>query len=204
MLDWDRVQSIAMRVGGLLKARHETVAITESSCGGLVSAALLSVPGASTYYKGADCAYTRESQARYFPPELMDQVKRGEVKYGAEEFMLRRARFVRSALGADWGISETGQTGPTFLRVKAKGPFEQDGAGEGGIRRLAEGEGRARAVVAVSGGPVGGGERAERVATDFKDRERNMEEFACRCLLLLESALLAKGCTGGGHGVAKL
>ena len=39
-------------VGSLLKERRETLAVSESSAGGLINAALVAVPGASAYYLG--------------------------------------------------------------------------------------------------------------------------------------------------------
>ena len=48
----DELEALAAEVGERLKARGETVAVAESSSGGLVSAALLSVPGASKYFLG--------------------------------------------------------------------------------------------------------------------------------------------------------
>ena len=53
---------------------------------------------------------------RIFHSDLMDKVKNGKVKYGAEEFMLLRASDVARKLNATYGLSETGQTGPVFLR----------------------------------------------------------------------------------------
>ena len=54
----DQLMSLAAEVGEALKARGEKVAVAESSSGGLISAALLSVPGASAYYLGGAVVYT--------------------------------------------------------------------------------------------------------------------------------------------------
>ncbi len=48
----DRLTEMAGGLGALLTARGATVAVAESSAGGLISAALLAVPGASAYYAG--------------------------------------------------------------------------------------------------------------------------------------------------------
>ena len=53
---------LAEKVGTLLKARCETIAISESSAGGLVSAALLTLPGASAYFLGGVVVYTRAAR----------------------------------------------------------------------------------------------------------------------------------------------
>ena len=46
------LNALAGEIAALLKARGETIAVAESSAGGLISAALLSVPGASAYFLG--------------------------------------------------------------------------------------------------------------------------------------------------------
>ncbi len=53
---------LAERAGALLKARGDTVAVAESSAGGLACAALLAVPGASAYFRGGVVAYTRDAR----------------------------------------------------------------------------------------------------------------------------------------------
>jgi hypothetical protein len=56
-VDHSRVRRIAER----LVARRETIAVSESSAGGLISAALLAVPGASAYFVGGGVIYTRKA-----------------------------------------------------------------------------------------------------------------------------------------------
>ena len=51
--------SVAEQIAAKLIARKETIAVAESSTGGLISAALLSVPGASAYFLGGGVVYTR-------------------------------------------------------------------------------------------------------------------------------------------------
>ena len=58
----DQLTSMGGSVGALLKERRETVAVAESSAGGLISAALLSVPGASSYFVGGGVIYTRDAR----------------------------------------------------------------------------------------------------------------------------------------------
>ncbi|HYI06553.1 MAG TPA: CinA family protein, partial [Reyranella sp.] len=48
----DSLLPLAKKVGEKLKARKETVGVSESSAGGLISAVLLAVPGASAYFMG--------------------------------------------------------------------------------------------------------------------------------------------------------
>ena len=85
-------------VGALLKERQQTVSVTESSCGGLISASLVAVPGCSAFYVGGATIYTRTAQ------------------YGllhVAESALMNSRNVRAALGTTWALSETGASGPT-------------------------------------------------------------------------------------------
>ena len=53
---------MAASVAEMLKARGETVAVSESSCGGLISAALVSIAGASNFFLGGAVSYTQASR----------------------------------------------------------------------------------------------------------------------------------------------
>src|SRR5688500_278142 len=100
----------AERVAVLLKARNETVAVGESAAGGLITAALLAVPGASAYCLGGTVLYTRQAwdALRDFSPELL-----GGHRSASEGNALARARIVRERFGASWGLGETGAAGPS-------------------------------------------------------------------------------------------
>jgi len=100
----------AAQVGAALIARKETIAIAESSSGGLLSAALLSVPGASAYYLGGAVVYTARARMR-----LLDLPREsvGGLRSASEPYAALLARTVRERFRADWGISETGAAGPT-------------------------------------------------------------------------------------------
>ena len=52
------LNSMAASVGALLKQYQQTIAVAESAAGGLISASLLAVPGASAYYVGGAVVYT--------------------------------------------------------------------------------------------------------------------------------------------------
>lgn len=101
---------IAQEVARLLKVRKETVAVAESSAGGLITAALLAVPGASAYCRGGLVIYTRHALLAL---KDMDVGMLRGVKPATEEYALFEARAVRSRFAADWGIGETGAAGPT-------------------------------------------------------------------------------------------
>jgi nicotinamide-nucleotide amidase len=101
---------LAEKIAARLKARKETIAIAESSTGGLISAALLSVPGASVYFMGGAVIYTRTARAVLMgiTPEMMEG-KRASTEYYAGLL----AATVRQKFATTWGIGETGATGPT-------------------------------------------------------------------------------------------
>jgi len=113
---------LAEKAGAILKARNETVAVAESSAGGLISAALLAVPGASAYYKGGGVFYTRDSRTQ------MLAMPREKIIPSSEQSALYLANAARDLLDATWAIGETGAAGPTgpsgrlFLAIA--GPFE--------------------------------------------------------------------------------
>lgn len=94
----------------LLKARGQTVAVAESSSGGLISAALLSVPGASAFYLGGAVVYTARARMRLLglPREAV-----AGMRSASEPYALLLARTIRETLGTNWGLSETGASGPT-------------------------------------------------------------------------------------------
>jgi PncC family amidohydrolase len=101
---------LAEKLAARLKDRKQTIAVAESSCGGLVSAALLAVPGASAYFVGGGVIYTPRARAALLG---VAREALGDARSQTEEYALVLARAVREACGTDWGIGETGSTGPT-------------------------------------------------------------------------------------------
>ena len=109
-LTFDDLLADARQVAALLMARRHTLAVAESSTGGLISAALLAVPGASAFYLGGGVIYTPRARHR-----LLD-LKREEVRglRGATEAYARvLADRARTRFSATWGLGETGATGPS-------------------------------------------------------------------------------------------
>ncbi|KAB7646609.1 nicotinamide-nucleotide amidohydrolase family protein [Polymorphobacter fuscus] len=100
----------AAELAALLKARRQTVAVAESSTGGLISAALLAVPGASAYYLGGGVIYTPRARHRLLG--LRREDVRG-LTSASEPYAALLAETVRRQFSATWGISETGASGPT-------------------------------------------------------------------------------------------
>ena len=153
--------SRAERVAALLIARRQTVAVSESSTGGLVSAALLSVPGASAYFLGGGIIYTgtaREALLGVGPSMIVG------MRSATEAMARLLARTVRERLAADWGLAETGATGP-------KGNRYGDAAGH--------------SCIAICGPQT----RCMTLETGRSEREDNMWRFAREALALFEQVL---------------
>jgi PncC family amidohydrolase len=105
--------AIAEQIAGKLIERRQTIAVAESSTGGLISASLLAVPGASTYYLGGAVVYTRD--ARRILMEIPDDAMKG-IRSASEPYAKLLASQIRQRFSTDWGLSETGATGPTGNR----------------------------------------------------------------------------------------
>jgi nicotinamide-nucleotide amidase len=151
----------AERIAALLASRRETLAIAESSAGGLISASLLSVPGASAFFLGGAVVYTR--QARRALLGIGDEALAG-FRPATEAYAALLARTARERFGATWSLAETGATGPTGNRY---------------------GDAAGHACLAVAG-PV---ERTITLETASPDRHANMRAFATAALELLEKSL---------------
>jgi PncC family amidohydrolase len=157
----DSLLPIATRIGARLRDRKETVAVAESSAGGLISAALLAVPGASAYFMGGAVVYTRDARITLLgiPKEAL-----GGVPPSTAEYALVLARGTRERLGSTWAIAETGATGPTGNRY---------------------GYDAGHACLAIAGPH----EMSLVLETGSPDRVGNMRRFGIALLELFESAL---------------
>ncbi len=151
----------AEKAAVLLKARKETIAVAESSTGGLIAAALLGVPGGSAYFIGGAVIYTRQA---WHALRDFDEKMFGGVRAATEHHALVRARIARERFGATWGIGETGAAGPTGNRY---------------------GDAAGHTCIAVAG-PL---ERAITLETGSIDRIDNMHAFAIAALKLLAESL---------------
>ncbi len=157
----------ASRVAGLLIATGGTLAVAESSAGGLISAALLAVPGASAYFRGGSVIYTLQSRMAFgITPQDMQGLRSSSPPYA--RMLAERARL---RLDTTWGLAETGAAGPSG-------------------NRYGDPAGHACLVVA---GPV---ECSQLLATGSADRIANMREFSLAALALLEDALRRKQARG--------
>jgi PncC family amidohydrolase len=161
----ERLLPLAQRAGALLRARNQTVAVAESSAGGLISAALLALPGASAYFVGGGVVYTRTAVVAM---TAMAEDALRAVTPGTEAAALMRARRVREHLATTWGVSEGGAAGPTGSRY---------------------GYPAGHTALAVSG-PV---EAGKILTTGSSERVENMYAFAAAALELLAETLEKNG-----------
>lgn len=158
-------EALAQEIASLLTERGETVAVSEGTAGGLISAALLRVAGASRYYAGGGVLYTMHSRialAGVAPESLAN------YQGTTPEMLASMAELFRQRLEATWCIAETGLAGPTGGRT---------------------GRPPGRTTLAVAG-PL---TRSEVIETGSADREANMVEFTTRALRLLRDVLKEAG-----------
>jgi nicotinamide-nucleotide amidase len=152
----------AERIAAKLKARQETISIAESSTAGLLSAALLAIPGASAYFMGGGVVYTRQSRTELLG--VTEQELTG-ITPSTEPYAALFARKIRGKLATTWSIGETGTAGPTGSRY---------------------GHAPGHSCIAVIGP---NGERSTTIETGKADRLDNMRTFSIAALDLLEKAL---------------
>ena len=157
----DLLAGLAQSVAARLMARRETVAVSESSTGGLLSACLLAIPGASAYFLGGGVIYTQVARRALLA--VPDDAMRG-IRSSSEPYALLKSRTVRERLGATWGLAETGAAGPTGNRY---------------------GDAAGHTCIAVTG-PI---ERAVTIETGRADREANMWAFTRAALDLLAACI---------------
>jgi len=151
---------IAGKIAVKLIERKQTIAIAESSSGGLISAALLAVPGASAYFLGGGVIYTRD--ARRVLMDITDETMKG-LRSSSEPYAQLLANQVRQRFATDWGLSETGAAGPTGNRY---------------------GDAAGHSCMAVAGPQAA----VFTLETASADRQANMQKFAATALgLLLEN-----------------
>jgi len=157
----ESLAALGAAVGALLKERKETLAVVESSAGGLINASVLAVPGASAYYLGGTIVYTLVGREKLLGITREDMAG---IRSSSEPFAEILAARMREKLGASWALAETGAAGPAGNRY---------------------GDAPGHACIAVSG-PV---KAVITVETGSAEREKNMWAFAQRALALLEAAL---------------
>jgi PncC family amidohydrolase len=151
----------AARLGERLRARNETIAVAESSGGGLISASLLAQAGASAFFLGGAVVYTAQAREALLGITAADMEG---LRGASEPYALLLARRLRERFGATWGLAETGAAGPSGNRY---------------------GDAAGHSCFAISG-PV---ELSHTIETGSSDRQDNMRIFAATALGLLTEAL---------------
>jgi len=154
------LSTLAVTTGTLLRERGETVVVAEGSAGGLISAALLSVPGASAYFVGGVVVYTAAAFRAWIAGAVDSP---GRLRGATEPFALHLAEAAAVKLGATWGIGEAGAAGPS-------NPY---------------GDPAGHCWVAVAGRATA----TRHVLTGNEDRAENMAAFAVAALTLLRDML---------------
>ena len=149
--------AIAEKIAVRLIERRQTIAVAESSTGGLISASLLAVPGASAYFLGSAVVYTRD--ALRILMYITDEAMKG-IRSASEVYAKLLASQIRQRFSSDWGLSETGATGPTGNRY---------------------GDAAGHSCMAVAGPEPS----AITLETGSADRLANMQVFAATALNLL-------------------
>ena len=153
--------AIAEKAGAILKERKQTIVVAESSTGGLISAALLAVPGASAYFLGGAVVYTRQSRRLLI--DIPDAALDG-MRASTEPYALMMARTAQKNFSSTWALAETGATGPTGNRY---------------------GDPAGHSCIAIAGAV----ESAMTLETGKSDRLDNMHAFTAAALNFLLQAL---------------
>lgn len=156
---------LAETIAARLAARNESIAVAEGSAGGLISAALLAVPGASKYFLGSAVIYTASARSALLAITAADMTG---LRPATEPYALLLAQRIRERLGATWGLGESGASGPSGNRY---------------------GDPAGHACIAI----VGPRERAITLETGHGDRQANMRAFALRALELTAEAFADRG-----------
>ena len=154
----------AARIGQLLLEREQKVTVAESSTGGLISANLLSVPGASAYYEGGSVVYTLASRRAFLD---LDRAKLKTLKPLSEDMVIEFAKSAREKLNTSWAISELGAAGPTGTRY---------------------GHAPGISVIGIAGPTTA----STTVETHSDNRSENMLAFTEAALQLFESVLIGQ------------
>jgi PncC family amidohydrolase len=157
----EQLAALGQSAGAALKGRKQTIAVADGATGGLISAGLLTVPGATAFYLGGGVIYSFRGR------DILLDLSRDELegmKSVTEAYALLQARAIRDRFGGDWGIAESGSAGPTHPMGVPAG----------------------KSCIAVVGPGV---TVARSIDTGNESRIVNMEAFALAALTLLNEAL---------------
>ena len=162
----DKLLPLAEKIAARLVERKETVAVAEGSAGGLISAALLAVPGASAYFVGGAVVYTGAARGPFADISL-DEMKGMGIRAASEPYAALLAQRLRERLNTTWGLAEAGAAGPSGNRY---------------------GDPAGHTCIAVTGPS----QRTLTLRTGSNDRRANMRAFAACALEVLAEQIGAK------------
>lgn len=162
----DKLLPLAEKIATRLIERKETVAVAEGSAGGLISAALLAVPGASAYFVGGAVVYTGAARGAFADIGL-DEMKARNIRAASEPYAALLAQRIRERLDTTWALAEAGAAGPSGNRY---------------------GDPAGHTCIAVAGPAT----RTATLRTGSDDRRSNMRAFAARALELFAEQIGAK------------
>ena len=104
------IDELAIHIAKRLTEQRLTLALAESSTGGLISAQFARIPGSSAYLKGGVVAYSHEAKSQILQAPLPTLITHGTV---SAETALALAHGARKIFNADIGLAETGISGPS-------------------------------------------------------------------------------------------
>lgn len=151
------IQTLVGKISSLLIARNETISVAEAACGGLLSAYLISIPGASKFFHGGTLIYSLKSRLKLSGWESQDILN---YTGPSEQVVLRLARNLRIELGSTYVLSESGFAGPS---LQIEGSTYGDELEIGTV------------FLGISGPS---GDRSQKCMTECGDRSKNMQLFA--------------------------
>lgn len=152
------IKTLVDEIAQILRSKNQTLAISEAACGGLLSAYLVSVPGASEFYIGGKLVYSVRQRLRlsgWSNEEISSYVG------PSRQVALKLARTTKYELGSTFVLSETGFAGPTTDLHLQNSQNSGDGVGT---------------VYFGVSGP--NGEYTSSKSTGSSERSKNMTEFA--------------------------
>ncbi|KAG7661275.1 uncharacterized protein J8A68_005167 [[Candida] subhashii] len=165
------VSKIVQEIAEILRSRNQTLAISEAACGGLISAYIVSVPGASNFYIGGKLVYSLKQRLKL---SGWSEEEISNYMGPSQQVALKLARTAKYELGSTYVLSETGYAGPSNdLHISNGDDDKEDTKGK------TESDDKSQSVGTVYIGLSGpDGEVSTWKNTGSVDRSKNMTEFA--------------------------
>lgn len=163
------VSKIVQEIAEILRSRNQTLAISEAACGGLISAYIVSVPGASNFYIGGKLVYSLKQRLKL---SGWSEEEISNYMGPSQQVALKLARTAKYELGSTYVLSETGFAGPSNnLHIQ-----NNDENGESDKELMDDKSQSVGTVYLGLSGP--NGEASTWKNTGNVDRAKNMSEFA--------------------------